>query len=274
MRKYQSFNSSCAYAGIANLLLKFGVDVEDRDIIINSNAAYQVLYNKEKNAFSAGYKVQGKYWFNCFLNMIGFEYIEVSTNIDDYISRLQSNIEPHIIGLWINDIERHVHNYIGIENNKYKFLNNKWIDSNENDFLYLNETEIRSVNRYELKYGYLQKLNFRYESFDKTYFLRTLDNIEYYLIFLKYNFKVEKPIEVHIKEKETIYRTLLLDMQSMLEILGYLEMSETIKLLRSSYLRGLKKDAIFSLNDILNFNEIETCILFFKNVVEERLSKI
>ena len=30
--KYMTFNSSCSYAGLANMLLRYGVDTQDREI--------------------------------------------------------------------------------------------------------------------------------------------------------------------------------------------------------------------------------------------------
>ena len=60
----------------------------------------------------------------------------------------------------------------------------------------------------------------------------------------------------------------------MLEILGFTEMSETIKLLRTKYLKGLKKHGQFSLSDIITFEETEHCLTFFRKVVKDRFSKI
>ena len=32
--KYMTFNSSCSYAGLANMLLRYGVDTQDREIAL------------------------------------------------------------------------------------------------------------------------------------------------------------------------------------------------------------------------------------------------
>lgn len=121
MRKFQTLNSSCAYTGIANLLAQYQIDTEDKDIIIGSNAAFQLLYDKQKNTFLAGCRIQGKKWFNYYLNTIGFSFNEIETGIEDYIFSLKNNAPAHIIGFYLGNNEKHTVVYEGIENNLYKY---------------------------------------------------------------------------------------------------------------------------------------------------------
>ena len=38
--KYMTLNSSCAFAGVANLLEQYGVDIEDRDLCLGMKLPY------------------------------------------------------------------------------------------------------------------------------------------------------------------------------------------------------------------------------------------
>ena len=42
--KYMTFNSSCSYAGLANLLSFYGVDIEDREIALQMGLPFLFDY--------------------------------------------------------------------------------------------------------------------------------------------------------------------------------------------------------------------------------------
>ena len=45
--KYMTFNSSCAYAGLANMLEKKGIDVEDYEIALEMKLPFMVGRNED-----------------------------------------------------------------------------------------------------------------------------------------------------------------------------------------------------------------------------------
>lgn len=274
MRKYQTFNSSCAYTGIANLLLRYGINVEDREIILGSNAAFQLLYNEKSNTFLAGYKVQGQEWFNFYLNTIGFNYCEVDCTISEYISRLNNNIQTHMIGFWLNEIERHVVIFEGFENLQYKYMNNKKRDSIEEDYLYFNNNDLIKINKEIVKYGYLEKMEKSYNSFNKILFDKTIVNIEKYQKLLNDNINIVKSTKMHLEERDSIYRTLLLDIQSMLDIMGYYDISDKIIQMRNKYLNALKGKNDFAIQEYFTMSEIEIVLNQYKEIVKDRIKKI
>jgi len=274
MRKYQTFNASCAYAGIANLLIDYEIDVEDRDIIIESNAAYQLLYNEKENRFIAGYKIQGKHWFNYYLNRYNLKFTEIECTIGDYIFSLDSFYQKHMIGFYIRSFEKHVVIYEGIENKKYKYLNNKKIDSSDDDFLLFTKMDLYNKSKDFVKFGYLEKTDCSSDKFDKNYFKTTINNIDNYLNILVKNFDIRKSQEIHSKERDLIYRTLFLDIQSMVKILGFLHLSEKIKIMRTKYSNALKSLDHFALSDLISFSDIQECMYQYKNIVLDRYAKI
>ena len=55
--KYMTFNSSCSYAGLANMLLRYGVDTQDREIAMDMKLPFLFAY--EEGEYRAGPMLQG-----------------------------------------------------------------------------------------------------------------------------------------------------------------------------------------------------------------------
>ena len=72
--KYMTFNFSCSYAGLANLLALHGLDTEDRTIALDMGLPY--LFALEDRRYAAGPMLQGKRWFDLFLLPRGFMMVE------------------------------------------------------------------------------------------------------------------------------------------------------------------------------------------------------
>lgn len=58
--KYQSFNRSCSYAGLTNMLLDFNIDTEDFQIAIEGNIPYIFTFDRTSEKFLAGPMLQSK----------------------------------------------------------------------------------------------------------------------------------------------------------------------------------------------------------------------
>lgn len=67
--KYMTFNSSCSYAGLANMLLRYGVDTQDREIARDMKLPF--LFACEEDEYRAGPMLQGAQWFNLYLHPRG-----------------------------------------------------------------------------------------------------------------------------------------------------------------------------------------------------------
>ena len=73
--KYMTFNSSCSYAGLANMLLRFGVDTQDREIAMDMKLPFLFAY--EEGEYRAGPMLQGAQWFKLHLHPRGLEMREI-----------------------------------------------------------------------------------------------------------------------------------------------------------------------------------------------------
>ena len=106
--KYMTFNSSCAYAGVANMLEQYGVDTDDRSIAMGMKLPYLFSY-------------QNAEWFNLFLIPQGFEMCEIelpAEQVADYLKKQKTAM----LGFRMNENNKHAVVYIGSHDGKLVFL--------------------------------------------------------------------------------------------------------------------------------------------------------
>jgi hypothetical protein len=139
--KYMTFNASCSYAGLANLLDWYGVDVEDRVIALKIELPY--LFAREGRRYLSGPMLQGAEWFDLYLHPIGFTFIERRLERAEVCSFLKDH-PPAMLGLHVTPESKHAVVYTGGGGGEYCFINNKRQDSTEPETLRLTESALLS----------------------------------------------------------------------------------------------------------------------------------
>lgn len=121
--KYMTFNSSCSYAGVANMLEQYGVNTDDRSIAVGMKLPY--LFSCEDGVYMAGPMLQSAEWFNLYLHPIGFEMVEKeipAEQVSEYLKRQKTAM----LGLRVDESGKHAVVYTGVQDGQLVFLNNKW----------------------------------------------------------------------------------------------------------------------------------------------------
>ena len=126
--KYMTFNSSCAFAGVANMLAVWGVDQEDREIALGIGLPY--LFEKECNAYLGGPMLQSAKWFNLYLPSIGFAMTEQHLSRENVPLYLTTQ-KTAMMGVFLTSQEKHAIVYQGRRGNQFLFWNNKWQHSDD-----------------------------------------------------------------------------------------------------------------------------------------------
>ena len=96
--KMMSFNSSCAYAGLANMLEALGVDTEDRLIALDMGLPY--LFAREEGQYRAGPMLQSARWFDLYLRPRGFALREENLPQEQLPQYLPAHA-PAMLGLLV-----------------------------------------------------------------------------------------------------------------------------------------------------------------------------
>ncbi|MBR3841058.1 MAG: hypothetical protein IKM20_07985 [Erysipelotrichales bacterium] len=150
--KYMHFNSSCSYAGLANMLALQNYDTEDYKIALEMGLPYFIRYDINSNYYQAGAMLQSKEWFELYLKPRGFRYIEKVYSKDQLITNLRSGM---MFGIQATLNSKHAIVFIKEEQGIYSFLNNKWEESSEEEYIYLKASELLEKVPENIAVGYI-----------------------------------------------------------------------------------------------------------------------
>ena len=129
--KYMHFNSSCSYAGLANLLYSDGIDTEDFVIALAIDLAYLLV--KDGASYLAGTMLQSKEIFDIYLNPLGYELIEKNYDKDEVLKILEAADKNYMLGVNIAPGNKHAIIFKDHKDNRFRFINNKYEESDEPD---------------------------------------------------------------------------------------------------------------------------------------------
>ena len=235
--KYMTFNSSCSYAGLANLLYYYGVDAEDRTIALRMGLPYLFAY--EDGRYLSGPMLQGARWFNLYLRPIGFTLAEHRLSREKVCPYLQAN-PPAILGLRVTTTSKHAVIYTGGREGEYHFLNNKRQTSPEPETLHLTETDIFSRLDQTVTIGILGKtepvpVNLQ------PYLEKSLTTLRSLQSELTAFCSCEQFPAAQQRAMETLFRPILLDGVTMLELLEEEQLASSLRTVRTQFMRTIRE---------------------------------
>ena len=261
--KYMHFNSSCSYAGLANLLAMQGVDTEDSQIALDMGLPYFLRYDEQSGAYLNGPMLQSAEWFDLYLRPRGFRYVECFMQRQEAVKQLR---QGSMLGLQVTSKSKHAVIFLGKENEIYKFLNNKREDSEEPDYLWLSEEECLERLPEQAVIGHLEPC-FAEEIERTPYFEEALQNWE------RLRFDLHKFISIMQNPQEMkeamnrLFRPLLLDGLSMAKLLKENELEDCLTQLQKQFLAMVRKNGAVTPKNELDGGEIDWVIDKFLNLV-------
>ena len=273
--KYMTFNSSCSYAGIANMLEQYGIDTSDRSIALAMKLPY--LFSYCDGVYLSGTRLQSAEWFNLYLNPIGYELIEKIIPVEE-VTRYLKLQKTAMLGIPVKNGGKHAIVYMGMESNQFIFLNNKWEKEEAPEKLQFTEDEIKAtldslVMIATLNKVYPTKVNFVDKLRDSiTILQKNLEDI----IELCYT---KETMEVLRSQLNKLFRPLFLEGISMLNMIEETEVAKDFESLQQELLATLKQDSnhtIF-LKDYISIDKLristEKYIGLIENVVENLIKE-
>lgn len=263
--KYMTFNASCSYAGLANLLDWYGVDVEDRVIALKIELPY--LFAREGRRYLSGPMLQGAEWFDLYLHPIGFTFIERRLERAEVFSFLKDH-PPAMLGLHVTPESKHAVVYTGGGGGEYCFINNKRQDSTEPETLRLTETALLS-------------------RLDKTVVVGMLENIEPLPSALHDRLAVSPGVLLALQSEindfctqqqtpaaqaaalNDLFRPLLLDGVTMLELLEDTEPAASLRTVRAQLLPLIRAGRPAVLSESIDLSLLNASILAYHDRIEQ-----
>ena len=265
--KYMTFNSSCSYAGVANMLEQHGVDSDDRSIAIRIKLPY--LFSHENGVYMAGPMLQSADWFNLYLNPIGFNMVEKEVLAEQVPTYLMQQ-KTAMLGLQVDESGKHAVVYTGQQDGKLLFLNNKWEHTIAPEQIALSEDELVSQISNSVMIATLDSITPK--TVDLLSKIRnSVAVIRQNLLEIQIICSREESVGQLRSRLNTLFRPLLLDGITMLNLLGEGELAQRFSSLQCSFLNALKQNADMKikLGDYLNVNELDNAAREYIRLIEQ-----
>lgn len=236
--KYMTFNSSCSYAGIANMLERYGIDTDDRSIALAMKLPY--LFSQSDDVYLSGPMLQTSEWFDLYLNPIGYQLMEerVSTsNIDEYLNAQ----ETAMLGISLGEKGKHAVVYNGRDSDLFVFINNKWETEEAPNEIRLTAEELKSKIDPNVHVATLRKIppksiHFTPKFHSSIAVLR--ENLE---DIIRVSDTQETVANLRSK-LNTLFRPLFLDGITMLHLIGESALADDFSKLQQELLGALRQD--------------------------------
>ena len=264
--KYMHFNSSCSYAGVANMLEMLGYDTEDYKIALDMGLPYLLRYDMESEAYQAGPMLQSAEWFNLYLRPRGFEYREQRMEkfkVPDYLR------PGMMLGIQVTPKSKHAVVFLEKKENSYVFLNNKWEESEEPDVLKLSEEECLEHLPEQVMLGYVEQCE-----------VLTIDMQPYYEEALETWEKLRKELHVFVSAVRTseelkasmnrLFRPLLLDGLSMAKLLKDEELAGKLEIMQQKFLGIVRRNQEVCPAEEISCGEIDWVVARFVGMITRK----
>lgn len=236
--KYMHFNSSCSYASIANLLYLDGIDTEDFVIALAIDLAYLLV--KDGASYLAGTMLQSKEIFDIYLNPLGYEFIEENYDKDEVLKILEASDKNYMLGVNIAQGNKHAIIFKEHKDNEFRFINNKYDDSDEPDEFVWTAEELKKRLDEKTFLAHIEKCDVKDVDMEEP-LLKSIENLG----ALKediINFSKREISKNELRESmNTLFRAALLDLVTMFLLIEEDKLMKRTKKLQKEYINVIKK---------------------------------
>lgn len=265
--KYMTFNSSCSYAGLANLLSFYGIDTEDRKIALEMGLPF--LFDCEDGCYVSGPMLQGEKWFNLYLNTIGYAMTEEKVCREQICTYL-CDMQYAMLGIYSKRKNKHAVIYTGVKDGKFCMLNNKWEYVDEPDILLLSEQELLQRVDETVMVAVLNKTT------SET--VKTKALLEHSISVLQAlsrgitTFCSQEKSAVDIRlSMNTLFRAILLDGITMLDLIGETSIAHKLKVVQSQFMNAVKENKPLQLDQCLDITLLNAAISEYIDLIRAHI---
>lgn len=265
--KYMSFNSSCAFAGVANMLQQLGIDVQDRDIALGMKLPY--LFVKEDDAYLSGPMLQSACWFNLYLNPLGYAMVETPVHRETVPAFLRKK-SLAMMGLRISPREKHAVIFLGMDGETFLLRNNKWENSDEPELLRLTRQELLARLDEQVMIGHLEQSPRIVPDFQPllrqscAVLAQLKDSIGAFCA-------TEKTPAEMMAATNTLFRPILLDGITMLDLIGQDDLAQQLRVAQSAFLKTVRAGQTAVLAQVLDMTAIENAMDAYIGLIQSQL---
>ena len=178
--------------------------------------------------------------------------------------------EHAMLGIRVSSGSKHAVIYDGREGKMYRFLNNKWENSEEPDTLLLDEQELLKRLDDKVMVAVLERV--AQEEVDKRkYYEKSAVTLEKLGQDVEKFCAIERSPEELRNAMDTLFRAILLDGSTMLELLGETEISQKLKTVQSQLLTAVRENRALRLDCVLDLDLLQEGIREYYSLIRRQL---
>ena len=243
------------------------MDTEDYQIALDMGLPYFLRQEERTGVYLNGPMLQSAEWFNLYLKPRGFCYIEQFVERDDVLQTLRRG---SMLGIQVTPTSKHAVVFLGMQEDKYKFLNNKWETSEEPEGLLLSAEECLERLPEQVTVGCLKPCA-EGKAELKPYYEEALVNWEKLRTELHMFISVlQSPLALK-EAMNRLFRPLLLDGISMAKLLDKKELTDCLEKLQKEFLAGVRKNEAVCLAEEFSRGELDKAVDAFVEMITLQL---
>lgn len=264
--KYMSFNRSCSYTCLAYMIEDYDLDYTDRDIAIEMKLAYLFYNDTKNNEYLSGAMLQGKRWFDLFLNRHSFEFVENKYNKVDAITTIKKSVRKLMIGMNLKT-GKHAMVYCPSDTESLRFFNPHYENDDALDFLSFSKNELSDLLDDEVTIGYINHNPKIVAPEIELYIVSTEYLNKYVVDIIEFCSEIHTPKEI-MEVRESLFAGLLLSPIPLLEFEKENELVDCLKKLQTYFISSLQQNKLkIKLIEYLNPIELNACVSKYKNAI-------
>ena len=263
--KYMHFRASCSFTALAEIMESYGVDVEDYTIAMEMKLPW--LFSKEDDSYVCGINHQGAKWFDLWLMPRGFRMEEIAidkSDIGDYLE----NRKNSMLGIK-TEYGKHavvLKNYDG----KYHFFNPVHEGSDQPVDLSMSERELLDSVDGTIMVGGVVRAN--PETVDMKPLLRnSIGILKDCIGEIEVFAKEEHSTQEYALAMERLFRPLLLDGITMLELTGEESLAGEFRNVQKDFLSFMRGPKTGKMMDCLSLECLHAISLKYANLIEKQI---
>lgn len=265
--KYMTFNSSCSYAGLANLLSFYGIDTEDRKIALDIYLPF--LFDCKDGYYSSGPMLQDGKWFNLYLKPIGFTMVEKEVHKEQLCTHLR-DLQYAMLGIYVSEGNKHAVIFTGMKDSKFCLLNNKWEQTDEPDTLWLSEQELLQRVDETVVLAFLEPTTC--ETVKTENLLNHSISVLQALMadIAAFCSQEKSAIEIRLS-MNTLFRAILLDGITMLDLIEEKQISQKLKIVQGQFMNAVKEAKPLKLSQRLDIPLLNAAIIEYIDLIHRHI---
>lgn len=271
--KYKNFNDSCAFAGVSNMLLDYEIEVEDFEVAVGAGCPYIFKYVEEEESYITGVYLQSQEYFSNFLGKYDLKLTTTKMEKNKVTEFLEGSREKSMVGIKQPKGSGHALIYLGKEGESFKFLNNKFKNSVEEEILYFTKEELLDrlldeVNVGRISKGAMKPMDMVLEIKDS---LRVLERYKRDVIDFCEGLRLVSELRENM---DKLFRVVFLQLFDMMYYISEMEIYENIKRVREEFLGAIKMDRELILKEHMDMKGFSLIIHEYERVLKGRLREL